>query len=329
MSDNSDMPVEQTKALAAPVDVEMPLADVPKNATPSYDGISAQPVSKEAAAILMAPISDDDVEIRPDGIIYVPEIRYRRILHKAFGPGGWAIKPLQIMIDNNIVCYRGQLWVSGRFVAEAVGEQEYFPQNKGMTYASAVESARSNLMLRCCKDLGVASECWDPSFISRWKAANAIEVWCDNAGDRGPKCKPMWRKKTAPPINQYPWTERGQKKDKQVPTGGEHQGDTRPQAVASPPLPPAPPAAPASVKTVESKVVETKKKYRDYKADDALIDKLAGLCKSLKMSNDQANSWMLENNSVTLKAATNAHLQSLIDLCEKTIEEEKNGSGPF
>ena len=28
-----------------------------------------------------------------DGIIYLPEIKYRRILNKAFGPGGWGLAP--------------------------------------------------------------------------------------------------------------------------------------------------------------------------------------------------------------------------------------------
>lgn len=35
----------------------------------------------------------DDVEIKPDGIVYLPEIKYRRILNKAFGPGGWGLVP--------------------------------------------------------------------------------------------------------------------------------------------------------------------------------------------------------------------------------------------
>lgn len=29
----------------------------------------------------------------PIGLIYLPEIKYRRILNQAFGPGGWAIMP--------------------------------------------------------------------------------------------------------------------------------------------------------------------------------------------------------------------------------------------
>lgn len=59
----------------------------------SFHGLSAEPFSKEAADVLMAPLSPDDVEIKPDGIIYLPEIKYRRILNRAFGPGGWGLAP--------------------------------------------------------------------------------------------------------------------------------------------------------------------------------------------------------------------------------------------
>lgn len=61
--------------------------------TRSFHGLSVEPFSKEAADVLMAPLSPDDVEIKPDGIIYLPEIKYRRILNKAFGPGGWGLAP--------------------------------------------------------------------------------------------------------------------------------------------------------------------------------------------------------------------------------------------
>ena len=59
----------------------------------SFHGLSAQPFDKEAASILTAPITIDDIEIKPDGIVYLPEIKYRRILNRAFGPGGWGLAP--------------------------------------------------------------------------------------------------------------------------------------------------------------------------------------------------------------------------------------------
>jgi hypothetical protein len=177
-----------------------------------YVGIAAAPFSVEAAEILMSPIPDIDIEIRPDGLIYLPEIKYRRILNKAFGPGAWSLLPMDITIssNDNMLYYRGALFVHGRFVSEAIGEQQYYATNDRMSYATAAESAKSNCLTRCCKDLGIASELWDPSFVRQWIAAYAIEVWTENIGsnpsDRGKKRR-MWRKKEAPVIDIFPWRE--------------------------------------------------------------------------------------------------------------------------
>jgi hypothetical protein len=61
--------------------------------TRSFHGLSAEPFSNEIADVLQTPLKDDDIEIKPDGIIYLPEIKYRRVLNKAFGPGGWGLAP--------------------------------------------------------------------------------------------------------------------------------------------------------------------------------------------------------------------------------------------
>ena len=40
---------------------------------------------------------------------------------------------------------------------------------------TASEGAKSNALMRCCKDLGVASVLWDPIFIAQWKSKYAVE----------------------------------------------------------------------------------------------------------------------------------------------------------
>jgi hypothetical protein len=72
--------------------------------TRSFHGLSAEPFSKEAAEILMAPLDAKDIEIKPDGILFLPEIKYRRILNRAFGPGGWGLAPRgeSIVTDKSV-----------------------------------------------------------------------------------------------------------------------------------------------------------------------------------------------------------------------------------
>lgn len=61
--------------------------------TRSFHGLSAEPFPEKAAKILLAELDPKEVEIKPDGIVYLPEIKYRRVLNQAFGPGAWGLVP--------------------------------------------------------------------------------------------------------------------------------------------------------------------------------------------------------------------------------------------
>ena len=47
--------------------------------------------------------------------------------------------------------------------------------------------------MRCCKDIGVASELWDPVFIRAFKQESAEQVWAENAVTK--KKRQVWIKK--------------------------------------------------------------------------------------------------------------------------------------
>ncbi|KAK5169559.1 uncharacterized protein LTR77_005535 [Saxophila tyrrhenica] len=142
--------------------------------TRSFSGLSSTPFTPEQASILMESIPFDDIEIKPDGIIYLPEIKYRRILNRAFGPGGWGLAPRgETIVTGKQVTREYGLVCMGRLVSVARGEQVYFdPEGVPM----ATEGCKSNALMRCCKDLGVASELWDPRFIKRFMAEMGREI---------------------------------------------------------------------------------------------------------------------------------------------------------
>lgn len=92
-----------------------PLPDVPLSAetdqsgtsidwSSSFHGLGTATFGPEVATVLQAPLDADDIEVKPDGILYLPEIKYRRVLNSAFGPGGWGLAP------------RGDLQVQDRLV---------------------------------------------------------------------------------------------------------------------------------------------------------------------------------------------------------------------
>lgn len=81
----------------------------------SFHGLSTTAFEPHVAAVLMAPLNTDDVEIKPDGIAYLPEIKYRRILNQAFGPGGWGLAPRgELVVGERVVTREYALVVHGR-----------------------------------------------------------------------------------------------------------------------------------------------------------------------------------------------------------------------
>jgi hypothetical protein len=81
----------------------------------SFHGLSTTPFSPETAAQLMQALDPLDIEVKPDGIIYLPEIKYRRILNKAFGPGGWGLAPRgELVVGEKVVTREYALVVHGR-----------------------------------------------------------------------------------------------------------------------------------------------------------------------------------------------------------------------
>ena len=87
-----------------------------------------------------------------------------------------------------------------RLVSIARGEQQYFDPDGIPT---ATEGCKSNALMRCCKDLGIASELWDPRFIREFMAKHTKEVWVEHALTKK-KRKLVIRKDDSP---KYPFKE--------------------------------------------------------------------------------------------------------------------------
>jgi len=174
-----------------------------------YEGISQSPFNEKISLKLMEPINKDDIEIRPDGVVYLPEIKYRRILNQAFGPGGWALMPRAgtAVITNSSFSREYALFCLGRFVAQARGESDITSYS---TVGVSEESAKSNALLRCCKDLGVASELWDHTFVNQWKEDNTVEMYLENS--KTGEVKKFWKKKNFAglPLG-FPWRQQTKK----------------------------------------------------------------------------------------------------------------------
>ena len=143
--------------------------------------------------ILFAPIPEEDIEIRPDGLIYAPWMQYASRLRDAFH-GNWSLVPKgdpKKVIEGRRESILWGFWliVQGKMVAYAIGEQEYHADNPTMSWSDACEGAKSNALMRCCKGMGISLDLWKPSFINSWK-----EKYAESYFDQK-KNKYLWRKR--------------------------------------------------------------------------------------------------------------------------------------
>ena len=157
----------------------------------SGQGLGSCPFDNKVQDILLQAIEPKDIEIKPDGLIYLPEIKYRRILNKAFGAGGWGLVPRSdTIVTPNLVTREYGLICNGQLVSVARGEQDYFNETGIPT---ATEGCKSNALMRCCKDLGIGSELWDPVFIKSFKEQYCIEKFVEHITTK--KKKKIWLRK--------------------------------------------------------------------------------------------------------------------------------------
>lgn len=157
----------------------------------SFRGLGSSPFEEKVQAELSKPLSSDDIEVKPDGLVYLPEIKYRRILNKAFGAGGWGLVPRSdTIVTAKLVTREYALICHGQLVSISRGEQDYFNESGIPT---ATEGCKSNALMRCCKDLGIGSELWDPVFIKEFKKANCVEKFVEHVTTK--KKKKIWLKK--------------------------------------------------------------------------------------------------------------------------------------
>lgn len=166
-------------------------------------GASMLKIAEEEQKKLTASFDENEIEIRPDGLIYLPQTFWRQRLNQSFGLGQWCLiikgshKDPDPKKDKLYV--QGVLMVRGCYVAEAVGEAELHSNNPMQSWASVFESAKSDCITRCCKDLSIASELWQPEFTRRWVKEYAVQVWREKTGKKkdGSPGSFQWRKKTA------------------------------------------------------------------------------------------------------------------------------------
>ncbi len=243
-----------------------------------FDGMARSPFAEPAIAILRESINPDDVEIKPDGIVYLPGVHYRSRLNRAFGPGAWAMPPRgparrMPKSGGELVIFHGALYILGRFVSERFGQCMYYPNNAGMTYADAYEGAITDCLSRCCKDIMPGVEVlWEKGWRDEWQRKYAEK------GEDG-----KWRRKSSLRTSKL-----SQSATPPTPTASPGVGAAATATIVAGGPSPSAPSAP-SVKESAS----TANADDGEVADDGLLDALEKMAfEDLKWPHDFAGRWL-------------------------------------
>lgn len=168
--------------------------------------------------VLNRPVNVDDIRVIPDdgGVIYLPHAVYTRWFNEAFGRLGWQIVPCsKPSLQGDTVNCPYVLHIHGRPAAFAVGEQDWKPTNKRMSYGDAFEATVASALRRCAKRLGVGLELWDKAFGARYLAEHCVLV---RAQGRDGVYR-AWRRKVDPPLSNEIVTNRQAQEGAQEPRG--------------------------------------------------------------------------------------------------------------
>ena len=225
MSDTIDVPVveddTQTQALTvrdavgalekAP-DIKKPLTAaqakieaVAQLTAAAYSRASELRLTPDEIGALQAEFGDEAFKPGAAGkenLLYIEHAFLRDRLNQVIGPGQWALIPRSRWAEDfttrdnkpgSRVYVEAMLLVRGCFVAEAVGEMEYYPHNASQNYGDAVEGAKTAALRRCCKEFGIGLQAWKKDWCAGW--------WQRKNAPKGPIQHP---RNTPPPQSHAP-----------------------------------------------------------------------------------------------------------------------------
>lgn len=159
-------------------------------------------LTDEQKGELFKAVPAEDIEIRPDGLIYVPGGWYRAKLREMFGLE-WALVPkgdAKYIDEANLMVWGFFLVIKGSLMGYALGENPYYKNNKTMSYGDAIEGCKTNALTRLCKDLGMTPNLWIPSFAREWVSRYALEYKEYDGYKKKEVSK--WRRKTPYELEQ-------------------------------------------------------------------------------------------------------------------------------
>jgi Mitochondrial genome maintenance MGM101 len=158
-------------------------------------------ITEEQAAILTADVPDDEIDVRPEGMIYVSHEFCRRQLNHAFKPLGWTMVEASPFRqgpskDRSEWYQKWAMLIGGVFAGVSMSAAEYFPDSKRGNLSDTWETIKSDCVRRISKDLGLGLEAWNKRRQKKWRDEYCVQVLCRTKDGN----KAQWRRRDSDPF---------------------------------------------------------------------------------------------------------------------------------
>lgn len=148
----------------------------------AYARASELKLTPEEDAALAADFPDEAFRGGAGGdsnLLYIEHAYLRDRFNNVLGRGAWSLvtrsrwtEEYKTSTGKDAVHVYSEvmLMIRGCFVAEAIGEMDYFPANAKTTYADAMEGSKTAAFRRLAKDFGVGLQAWKKGWCEGWWA---------------------------------------------------------------------------------------------------------------------------------------------------------------
>jgi hypothetical protein len=136
-----------------------------------YSNVSKLLLPIESVKQLSRPVHPSELFINEKGWLYLSQRGYLDRLNAAVPT--FVFKPVGSLKRNAKVAYQEwALYINGSFVSEAFGESSVSDED------IEAENIKYTALVRVCKDLGIASELWDPRQVNKLRSLHFDRNWC-------------------------------------------------------------------------------------------------------------------------------------------------------
>ena len=199
-------------------------------------------IDDRQAEILTAAVPDEEIDVRPDGFIYVSHEYCRRQLNAAFKPLGWSLieaSPLMQRPGTSEWYMKFVMMVGGVYAGASMASRSLNDENRNQDLSDVYEAIKSDALRRICKDLGLGLEAWNKRRAKQWRDEYCIRMLVRTKNGN----KPMWRRRDADPFLGWDGKSIEISEAIEVPESPDGKRQSSPQQAAPSPQPDPPPRA--------------------------------------------------------------------------------------